>query len=142
MFLIGSAGFTAASVLCGLAATPEMLIATRVLQGAFGALLIPQGFGIIKQAFPPSELGKAFGLFGPVLGMAALAAPILGGSLVDGDILGTGWRMIFLSTCRSAGSRCLEPSASCPSPARRPGCGWTSLAWRSPPPPSGCSCTR
>jgi EmrB/QacA subfamily drug resistance transporter len=96
LFLIGSAGFIAASVLCGLAVEPWMLIASRLLQGAFAAILIPQGFGIIKAAFPPDELPKAFGMFGPVMGMAAVCGPIIGGALVDGDLLGTGWRMIFL----------------------------------------------
>ncbi|MEA2125597.1 MAG: hypothetical protein QOI80_2379 [Solirubrobacteraceae bacterium] len=96
LFLIGAAGFTAASVLCGAVQSPGMLIATRLAQGAFGALLIPQGFGIIKQVFPPDELPKAFGLFGPVMGMAALASPIIGGGLVDADLFGTGWRMVFL----------------------------------------------
>ena len=67
----------AASVLCALAQSEGMLIASRVLQGGFGAILIPQGFGIIKNAFPDEETGKAFGLFGPVMGMAALAAPVL-----------------------------------------------------------------
>jgi EmrB/QacA subfamily drug resistance transporter len=96
LFLIGSAGFVAASVLCGMAASPGTLVASRLLQGAFAAILIPQGFGIIKAVFPPDELPKAFSLFGPVMGLAAVCGPIVGGALVDGDLLGTGWRMVFL----------------------------------------------
>jgi EmrB/QacA subfamily drug resistance transporter len=96
MFLIGASGFTATSVLCGIAVSPEMLVAGRVLQGLFGALLIPQGLGLIKEMFPPEELGKAFGLFGPVLTISSVAGPVLAGWLVDADLLGTGWRMIFL----------------------------------------------
>jgi EmrB/QacA subfamily drug resistance transporter len=96
LFMIGIVGFTTASTLCALAASPEMLIVTRALQGAFGALLIPQGFGMIKEVFPEEEMTKAFAAFGPVMGLSAVAAPILGGALVDGDILGTGWRAIFL----------------------------------------------
>jgi len=46
MFLIGIAGFTLASLWCGLSADPAMLIAGRLVQGGFGALLIPQGIGI------------------------------------------------------------------------------------------------
>jgi MFS family permease len=67
-----------------------------VLQGAFGALLIPQGLGVIRAIFPPREMGGAFAAFGPVMGLAAIAGPILAGWLVAADLLGTGWRMIFL----------------------------------------------
>lgn len=96
MFLVGAAGFTAASVACGLAGSPGTLIAARVLQGAFGALLIPQGMGILKTVFPQRELGTAFGLFAPIMGLASVSGPILGGALIDADIFGTGWRMVFL----------------------------------------------
>jgi EmrB/QacA subfamily drug resistance transporter len=95
MFLIGAAGFTLSSVLCGLAPSTGALIAARLLQGAFAAVLIPQGFGIIRQVFPPDEIGKAFGLFGPVIGLGAVLGPVVGGLLVDGDLFGTGWRMVF-----------------------------------------------
>jgi EmrB/QacA subfamily drug resistance transporter len=96
VFVIGITGFTLASAACALAASPDMLIATRVLQGAFGAMLIPQGLGVIKNVFPPKEMGGAFAAFGPVMGIAAIAGPILAGWLVSADLLGTGWRMIFL----------------------------------------------
>src|SRR6185503_17176186 len=95
MFVIGAAGFTASSVLCAFAQSPEMLIASRVLQGALGAVMIPQGFGIIKQVFPPKELPVAFGAFGPVIGLSAVCGPILAGGLIDADWFGSGWRMIF-----------------------------------------------
>src|SRR3954452_13733875 len=65
MFLVGAAGFTLSSVLCAFAQSPEMLIGSRVLQGALGAVMIPQGFGVIKMIFPVSELAAAFGAFGP-----------------------------------------------------------------------------
>ena len=96
VFIIGIAGFTLASMACALAPSPDVLIATRVLQGGFGALLIPQGLGMIKTVFPPKEMGGAFAAFGPVMGLAAIAGPILAGWLVTADLLGTGWRMIFL----------------------------------------------
>ncbi|MER7755414.1 DHA2 family efflux MFS transporter permease subunit [Kitasatospora sp. NPDC097643] len=96
LFLIGALGFTLASALCALATGPGWLIADRALQGAFGALLIPQGFGILKEVFPAEELGKALGLFGPVMGLCAVGGPILGGVLTQSDLLGTGWRSIFL----------------------------------------------
>jgi EmrB/QacA subfamily drug resistance transporter len=96
VFVIGISGFTLASAACALAPSPDFLIAMRVLQGGFGALLIPQGLGMIKNVFPPKEMGGAFAAFGPVMGIAAIAGPILAGWLVDADLLGTGWRMIFL----------------------------------------------
>ena len=96
MFVIGAAGFMLTSVLCAFAQSPEMLVTSRVLQGALGAVMVPQGFGIIKQVFPPADLGKAFGAFGPVIGLSAVCGPILAGALIDADLLGTGWRMIFL----------------------------------------------
>ncbi|MFI7521872.1 MFS transporter [Micromonospora globbae] len=96
MFLVGVLGFTAASALCALSVAPGMLVASRVAQGLFGAVLIPQGLGIIKEVFPPREMAAAFGAFGPVMGISAVGGPILAGWLVDADIAGTGWRAIFL----------------------------------------------
>jgi EmrB/QacA subfamily drug resistance transporter len=96
MFLIGAFGFTLASLLCGLAVSPEMLVGSRVLQGLFGAVMLPQGLGMIKEMFPPQEIGKAFGMFGPVMTIASVGGPILAGWLVQADFFGTGWRMIFL----------------------------------------------
>ena len=96
VFIVGIVGFTLASAACALAPSPDALIVTRVLQGGFGALLIPQGLGVIKNVFPPKEMAGAFAAFGPVMGLAAIAGPILAGWLVTADLLGTGWRMIFL----------------------------------------------
>lgn len=96
LFLIGIVGFTAASVACGLAISPTMIILARVLQGAFGALMIPQGFGIISQAFTREQMGQAFSAFGPVLGVSAVAGPLVAGALINADIAGTGWRAAFL----------------------------------------------
>lgn len=95
MFVLGAVGFTAGSLVSALAQSPEMLLATRAVQGAFGALLIPQGFGAIKEAFR-DDLGKAMTAFGPVMGMSAVLGPILAGVLIDADAFGSGWRMIFL----------------------------------------------
>jgi EmrB/QacA subfamily drug resistance transporter len=95
LFLIGAAGFTAASMACGLSSSPEMLIAFRLVQGAFGALMIPQGLGMVKEVFPTEEIGKAFGIWGPVMGIAAVFGPIVGGALVSGNLFGTEWRSIF-----------------------------------------------
>jgi EmrB/QacA subfamily drug resistance transporter len=96
MFLIGVVGFTAASTACGLAPTTEVLVAARFVQGLAGAMMIPQGLGLIREVFPPDELPKAFGLFGPVLGSAAMIGPIVGGALVSLNLFGDSWRAVFL----------------------------------------------
>ncbi|QXJ20642.1 MFS transporter [Actinomadura graeca] len=96
MFLAGAAGFTLGSLLCGIAASPGMLVGARVLQGLFGALMLPQGIGMIKQMFTPKEMGAAFGMFGPIMGLSSVGGPVLAGWLIDADLFGTGWRMIFL----------------------------------------------
>jgi EmrB/QacA subfamily drug resistance transporter len=96
MFLLGALGFTLASLACGLAGSPEALIVARVLQGLFGALMIPQGLSMIKKMFPPKEMAVAFGAFGPVMALSSVGGPILAGWLIQADLFGTGWRMIFL----------------------------------------------
>ena len=96
MFLIGSLGFTLCSALCALAADSGMLIASRAAQGGFAAMMIPQGLGILRSVFPPKEASAAFGAFGPVMGLSSVVGPTLGGFLVTANLLGTGWRMIFL----------------------------------------------
>ncbi|GGB42132.1 putative actinorhodin transporter [Flexivirga endophytica] len=95
MFLIGMAGFTLFSLLCAAAQDPTMLITSRALQGLLGATLLPQGLGIINEMFPPAERAKAFGAFGPIMGIGAVGGPILAGWLIDADLLGLGWRAIF-----------------------------------------------
>jgi EmrB/QacA subfamily drug resistance transporter len=95
MFLIGAAGFTLASLACGLAQSPTQLIVGRAVQGLFGAVMLPQGLGMIKQMFSASEQAKAFGAFGPVMGLSSVGGPILAGWLVDANYFDAGWRMIF-----------------------------------------------
>jgi EmrB/QacA subfamily drug resistance transporter len=96
VLLVGIGGFVAASVLCSLAPTPTALIGARAVQGAIAAMMVPQGFGLIRELFGDEGQQKAFGVFGPVMGLAAIAGPLVGGGLVNLDVLGTGWRAIFL----------------------------------------------
>jgi EmrB/QacA subfamily drug resistance transporter len=96
LFLIGIAGFTLASLACGLSVDPVMLITARLCQGAFGALLIPQGIAIMMAHFTREMMDKAFSFFGPALGLAMVGGPILAGFLIDANIAGTGWRAMFL----------------------------------------------
>ncbi|MGH3068008.1 MAG: MFS transporter, partial [Streptosporangiaceae bacterium] len=96
LFLLGMAGFTLASLACGLAPGVGFLITSRVLQGLFGSVMIPQGFAMVKVVFPPQQLRKALIPFGPVMGLATLAGPILAGWLLHLDLFGSQWRSIFL----------------------------------------------
>ncbi|WP_130346945.1 MFS transporter [Herbihabitans rhizosphaerae] len=95
MMVVGVIGFLASSLLCGLSASPEMLLVSRVLQGGFGAVMVPQSFGLIRELFG-REVGKAFAALGPVIGLATVLGPVVAGLLVDADLFGAGWRMIFL----------------------------------------------
>jgi EmrB/QacA subfamily drug resistance transporter len=96
LFLIGMGGFTLASALAGFSPDPALIIVARVAQGAFGALLIPQGMAIMTKAFSPDMLAKAFGLFGPVLGVSSVGGPVLAGIIINADLFGLSWRPIFL----------------------------------------------
>ncbi|WP_407840842.1 MFS transporter [Streptomyces sp. DSM 116496] len=67
-----------------------------LLQGAAGAMLLPQGLGLLRENFSGRELTKVFGIFGPVLGLGGIIGPVLGGFLIEGDFFGLGWRSVFL----------------------------------------------
>ncbi len=94
MFMVGVYGFVAASGLCALAWSPESLIGARVVQGVFGAVMIPQCFGLIRDMFG-REMGKAFAAFGPAIGLATIIGPVAGGLLIEWDVFDLGWRTIF-----------------------------------------------
>ncbi|WP_309248636.1 MFS transporter [Streptomyces sp. MNP-20] len=96
LFLLGMAGFTLASAACGFAPGPVFLIVARVFQGLFGAVMIPQGMALVKVVFPREHLRKALMPFGPVMGLATVAGPILAGWLLHLDLFGSQWRSIFL----------------------------------------------
>ena len=135
IFLIGVAGFTLASVLCGLAPSPELLIAARVLQGLAGAMMFPQVLSIIQVTFPPHERGRAFAAYGVVQGAASFSGIVLGGLLVQANVFGLGWRPIFLVNLPVGLLTLLAGWRFAPSRARpRPG-GSTSAASPSSPSP-------
>jgi EmrB/QacA subfamily drug resistance transporter len=96
VFLVGVAGFTAASVLCGAAEGGGMLIAARALQGVMAGVMIPQVLAFVQVLFRREERNKAFGIYGASVGMAAVAGPIVSGVLLHFDVAGLGWRPIFL----------------------------------------------
>ncbi len=96
LFLVGIGGFVAASLMAGLSVDPTMLIGARLVQGGFGALLIPQGFGILTATFSREQPPRAFVAFGPVLCVSAVLGPIVAGFLIKADIAGLSWRPMFL----------------------------------------------
>jgi EmrB/QacA subfamily drug resistance transporter len=96
LFLLGIGGFTVASALCGFAVNPEMLVASRFLQGGMAALMVPQVLSIVHATFPAHERGKVFGLFGAIVGLGAVSGPLLGALLTEWNLFGLAWRPIFL----------------------------------------------
>ena len=96
LFVLGVAGFTLASLLCGAARSGEELVAARILQGMTGAMMAPQAMALMQVLFDPLERVSKMAMFGLIGGLAAIAGPILGGALIHADLLGLGWRTIFL----------------------------------------------
>jgi len=96
MFLFGLAGFTVASLLCAIAPNISSLIVLRFIQGFLGAMLLPQGFGLIRESFPPKEFGTAFAAYGPAFGLGGILGPVIGGFIIQANIADLGWRAVFL----------------------------------------------
>jgi MFS family permease len=94
-FLAGVAGFTLTSLWCALAQSGAELIAARLAQGATAALMVPQVLATIHVLFADGSRGRAFGIYGIVLGLAGAAGFLLGGILVTLDLAGLGWRAVF-----------------------------------------------
>ncbi len=96
MFITGLLLFSAASALCGAAPSIGVLVAARALQGAGAALLYPQVLSVIQVTFSGQERARALGIFGSVIGIAAIAGQIIGGLLLDANLFGLTWRPTFL----------------------------------------------
>lgn len=92
MFRVGLIGFGAASVACGLAPTMEVLVAARIAQGAFGAVLVPGSLSIITAAFEGEERGRAIGMWASGTSATMILGPLIGGLLVQT----VSWRAAFL----------------------------------------------
>ena len=92
IFEIGVIWFTAASVLCAVAPTIEILVLARVIQGVGGALLTPGSLAIIEATFRQEDRGRAIGAWSALTGVAGAVGPLVGGYLIDSVT----WRAIFL----------------------------------------------
>jgi EmrB/QacA subfamily drug resistance transporter len=95
VFLAGIAVFGAASLAAGLAPAPAELIAARVVQGAAAAAMIPQLLATFRAIFSHAERGKAFGMYGAILGFASALGLVLGGVLTEANLFGWSWRSVF-----------------------------------------------
>ena len=95
-FLSGLALFTAASLACGVAPTSQALIVLRAIQGAGAALMVPQVFSLIQRNFSGPARAQALSMWAASLALGGIAGQVLGGILVSADLLGTGWRPVFL----------------------------------------------
>jgi EmrB/QacA subfamily drug resistance transporter len=96
LFLWGVGSFTLASLACGLASSATGLVLARVVQGACGAVMVPQVLTLMQAMYAPHERFRAFTIFGLLGGVSSALGPVIGGMMVDADVAGLGWRAIFL----------------------------------------------
>jgi MFS family permease len=94
MFVVALGLFTASSAACGAASGGGWLVFARLVQGVGGGLLTPQISGLIQELFSGRERGKAFGLFGAVVGISTAVGPLLGGLLIQAFGTDDGWRWV------------------------------------------------
>ena len=90
-FMVSTAGFTAASLLCGIAPSMGLLVTFRVIQGACGGSLQPLSQAVLLESFPPKQHGKAMGLWALAAIVAPVMGPLIGGWLTDNF----SWRWVF-----------------------------------------------
>ncbi len=96
MFCAGMALFVVASAACGLAPTAAVLVAARLIQGIGAALISPNVLSIIGVSYPGPARVRALTIYGLVMGLAAAGGQLIGGVLIQADVLHLGWRTVFL----------------------------------------------
>jgi EmrB/QacA subfamily drug resistance transporter len=96
IFCAGLAVFTLASAACGAAPNAGWLVLGRAAQGVGAALLSPQVLAILGATFVGADRARAFAAYGVVLGLASACGQVIGGLLIQADVLGLGWRACFL----------------------------------------------
>jgi EmrB/QacA subfamily drug resistance transporter len=96
VFTVGLALFTLASAGCGLAASPEVLVISRLAQGCASAMLMPNVLAIIGVLYDGADRAKALAAYGMSMGLAAVSGQLIGGILVQVNPAGLGWRSCFL----------------------------------------------
>ena len=91
LFLFSIAGFTVASMLCGMAQSLAQIVLFRMLQGAFGAALVPLSQSVLLSIYPRERQGSAMALWGMAIMAGPILGPVLGGWLTENYT----WRYIF-----------------------------------------------
>jgi DHA2 family multidrug resistance protein len=91
LFIACAAGFTVASMLCGVAQTIEQMVGFRLLQGVFGAALVPLSQAVMLDIYPPERRGSAMAIWGMGVMLGPIMGPTLGGWLTDNYT----WRWVF-----------------------------------------------
>src|SRR3984957_2168827 len=122
LFIIGVAGFTVSSLLCGLAPSIGALVALRVVQGLSAAMSQPQVLATIHASLEGPRRSRAIGLYAAMGGIAASVGQLFGGALVQANLWGLSWRPIFLVNVTDgipvlAPSRRFLPVTKSPDPA-------------------------
>lgn len=92
LYALGVVLFTLASLLCGLAQSPSMLVLARIFQGMGGSVMFATGLALLAGSFEGKERGTAFGVWGMVTGLASAIGPVAGGLISSG----ISWRGVFL----------------------------------------------
>lgn len=95
-FLVGLGWFTVASLLCGLATNPTMLVLMRLAQAVGAALLMPQVFSLIHRHWDGAQRRRAIGAYSTVLALGVVLGQVGGGLVVGADLFGLSWRPVFL----------------------------------------------
>jgi EmrB/QacA subfamily drug resistance transporter len=91
LYVIGLGVFTASSIACATAGSAGALIASRAVEGAGAAIVLPLSLTLISEAFPLEKRGTAIGIWGGITGLGVAIAPLLGGAIIQG----IGWQWIF-----------------------------------------------
>ena len=91
LFLVGITGFTIASMLCGIAQTLDEMVLFRLLQGVFGASLVPLSQAVLLDTYPPEQHGSAMAMWGLGVMVGPILGPTLGGWLTEYY----DWRWVF-----------------------------------------------
>jgi MFS family permease len=95
-FLIGLGWFTGASLLCGLALNPTMLVLARITQAIGASLLMPQVFSLIHRNWDGAERRRAIGVYSMILALGVVLGQVSGGLVAGTDLFGLSWRPVFL----------------------------------------------
>ncbi|HKN52660.1 MAG TPA: MFS transporter, partial [Amycolatopsis sp.] len=95
MFLLALAAFVITSAMAGAAPNETLLVLARLAQGVASGMLTPQNSGLIQDLFRGAERGRAFGMFGAVVGISTAVGPVLGGAILAVFGNPDGWRWVF-----------------------------------------------